>query len=223
MRYYLDTEFIECAKQRKVLGIKVGAPVPTIDLISIALVAEDGRELYLLNADCELQYAWDNEWVRKNVLHAIWNEYVTPGMKYMQFMDFSLETMRRIFKSKGLHKPALSYALLTFVHNEAYEGWVGSADSFFEAPFTDKHSFYGYYCDYDWVVFCQLFGRMIDLPKGFPMYCIDLKQELDRLGITSEQKQALCPDPVNEHNALADARWNKKLHGVLERGYATTE
>ena len=38
---------------------------------------------------------------------------------------------------------------------------------------------YGYYSDYDWVLFCSLFGKMIDLPKGFPMYCKDLKQLLD--------------------------------------------
>jgi len=211
MKYYIDTEFIECAKQRKVLGLKAGKPVPTIDLISIALVAEDGRELYLLNADCELEYAWADEWVRKNVLHAIWNQYVTPAMKYAQFMEFSLKTMRAIFKSKGLSKPALSWSLLTFVHASAYEGWVGSADSFFEAPFTDKHRFYGYYSDYDWVVFCQLFGRMINLPKGFPMFCLDLKQEMDRLGASDTIK----PSNSNEHDALADAKFNRNLHQAL--------
>jgi len=200
MNYYLDTEFIECEKQRKVLGVKIGAAVPTIDLISLAVVAEDGRELYLLNADCELQYAWDNEWVRDNVLRAIWNEHTSPAMKYSQFGEFSLRRMKSIFSQSGKTKLALAGAILKFVQ---------------ESP-PEKHSFCGYYCDYDWVVFCQLFGRMIDLPHGFPMYCIDLKQELDRLGITSEQKQLLCPDPVNEHNALADARWNKQLHQALK-------
>jgi len=45
---------------------------------------------------------------------------------------------------------------------------------------TTNVEFYGYYSDYDHVVFCWLFGKMIDLPKGFPMYTIDLKQEFDR-------------------------------------------
>ena len=40
-------------------------------------------------------------------------------------------------------------------------------------------SFYAYYADYDWVVFCWVFGKMIDLPEGFPMYCRDLKQMID--------------------------------------------
>ena len=40
---------------------------------------------------------------------------------------------------------------------------------------------YGYYSAYDHVVFSWLFGKMIDLPEGFPMYTIDLKQTLDEL------------------------------------------
>lgn len=215
MKFYLDTEFIECAKQRKLLGFKVGAPVPTIDLISIGMVAEDGRELYLLNADCELQYAWDNEWVRDNVLYRIWQEFAPAYMRGTSVNHFSLKSISAIFKEKGHSKGWLKWAILTFVHAEAYEGWVGTMDSFFEAPFTDEHSFYGYFSDYDWVVFCQLFGRMIDLPHGFPMYCLDLKQEMKRL----EAPDTIKPNNGNEHNALADARWNKLLHARLLAQY----
>lgn len=79
---------------------------------------------------------------------------------------------------------------------------------------TDNPIFWAYYADYDWVVFCQLFGRMIDLPKGFPMYCNDLKQEMVRLGIDKapiENEQ--------EHNALADAKWAKDVHKWIEDNY----
>lgn len=72
--------------------------------------------------------------------------------------------------------------------------------------------FYGYYADYDWVVLCQLFGRMVDLPESFPMFCMDLKQMMVERGLDNEWKQKHCPDPQNEHHALADARWNKSLH-----------
>jgi hypothetical protein len=69
-------------------------------------------------------------------------------------------------------------------------------------------SFWGYFADYDWVVLCQLFGRMIDLPDGFPMYCNDLKQLMSTLGIRKDQ----LPEQAKtaEHNALSDARWNKE-------------
>jgi hypothetical protein len=33
----------------------------------------------------------------------------------------------------------------------------------------ENPEFWAYYADYDWVVLCRLFGRMIDLPDGWPM------------------------------------------------------
>jgi hypothetical protein len=248
MKFFLDTEFIEGAKQRRFLGFNVGAPVPTIDLISIGLVAEDGREFYALNAECELGYAWANEWVRQNVLLPIWHKNVSTALKYSQFMPFSLSTMKHIFKEKGRTKQQLTSELYEFVFplqwladelnkvltmpgcdvsgglvrgpgvGEYYDR--GEAITWLKGLSAEiTPEFWAYYADYDWVVFCQLFGRMLDLPKGFPMFCHDLKQELSRLGITSEQKQALCPDPEGEHDALVDARWDKQLHGAM-RVYA---
>lgn len=52
MRYWYDCEFIEDSH--------------TIDLISIGIVAEDGRELYLESADFDRGKA--NQWVREHVL-----------------------------------------------------------------------------------------------------------------------------------------------------------
>ena len=36
--------------------------------------------------------------------------------------------------------------------------------------------------DYEWVLLCQLFGLMISLPQGWPMFCMDLKQLAVSLG-----------------------------------------
>jgi hypothetical protein len=69
--------------------------------------------------------------------------------------------------------------------------------------------FWGYYSDYDWVVFCWIFGTMIELPNGYPMYCRDIKQLLEESG-----KDKIA-EPVGEHNALADAEWNLKLYKHL--------
>ena len=73
-----------------------------------------------------------------------------------------------------------------------------------------KPEFWGYYADYDWVVFAQIFGTMMDLPKGFPMYCRDLKQFCDELGNPKLPEQG-----KGEHNALADACWNIKSYQFL--------
>lgn len=37
-----------------------------------------------------------------------------------------------------------------------------------------KPEFWAYYADYDWVALCQLFGTMMQLPDGWPMYCRDV-------------------------------------------------
>jgi len=67
--------------------------------------------------------------------------------------------------------------------------------------------FWSYYADYDWVVLCQLFGRMIDLPNGWPMFCRDLKQ----LAGDKELPQQIS----TEHHALADAKWVSETFAAL--------
>lgn len=163
MKYFLDTEFIEDGK--------------TIDLISIGIVAEDGRELYLQNAQCNFDKA--NEWVKENVI---------PKLDALLWRH----ELHRPWKIPGF----MRLEILEFCDPEKY----------------GKPEFWGYYADYDWVVLCQLFGRMIDLPKGWPMYCRDIKQFCDELG-----NPKLPEEGKNEHHALADARWNKAAYEFLQR------
>jgi len=79
----------------------------------------------------------------------------------------------------------------------------------------DKPEFWAYYADYDWVVLCQIFGTMMDLPIGWPMYCRDVKQLCDGLG-----NPKLPPNRGTEHNALADAKWAQEAWIFLQ-GLAT--
>jgi len=60
------------------------------------------------------------------------------------------------------------------------------------------------YGAYDHVVFCQLFGTMMDLPEGFPMYTNDLQQSIEEQYVIPSD---LPDQPANQHNALADALW----------------
>ncbi len=146
MRYFYDCEFIED-------GV-------TIDLISIGIVCEDGRELYLQSSEFNRDNA--SQWVRENVFPHLWNAY------------HSRESIRQ--------------NILWFMNPEQY----------------GKPELWGYYADYDHVALCQLFGTMMDLPKGFPMYTRDIKQWCDCLGNPQLPEQG-----KGEHHALADARWNK--------------
>lgn len=168
MKYFLDTEFIEDGK--------------TIDLISIGIVAEDGREYYALNGDCDHTKA--STWVSENVLIHL------PSRNHQHWQSSEYQTGKGYYVSKKI----ISTQILEFCNPEKY----------------GEPEFWAYYADYDWVVFAQLFGTMMDLPKGFPMYCRDLKQWCDMLGNPELPKQE-----SGEHNALEDARWNKKAWEFL--------
>jgi len=80
----------------------------------------------------------------------------------------------------------------------------------FVAAGEGEPEFWAYYADYDWVAVCQLFGTMLDLPDGWPMFCMDIKQEAHCLGAP-----ALPEQTSTEHHALADALWNAEAYAFI--------
>lgn len=80
-------------------------------------------------------------------------------------------------------------------------------------PPEEQPVVWGYFADYDWVLFAQLFGRMIDLPKGYPMFCHDLKQWADQLGVP---RKDYPKQTGTQHHAAADAAWNRELFFFLQ-------
>lgn len=76
----------------------------------------------------------------------------------------------------------------------------------------DAPEFWADYASYDWVVLCQLFGTMMQLPKGWPMFCRDVQQLIDQRGA----KPLMPPNP-DAHNALADAKECKAKYDWLTR------
>jgi len=163
VRVYYDTEFLEDGR--------------TIDLISIGMVAEDGRELYLVNSEAPWRRIRKHDWLMANVVphlpkpHGDWRNQA-PKSWLVDFWNPAVKPKARI-----------ADAVRQFL-----------ADT----PAVELWADYG---AYDHVVLAQLFGRMIDLPDGVPMWTNDLRQEVARLG-----NPPLPDQPVGEHNALADAR-----------------
>lgn len=77
---------------------------------------------------------------------------------------------------------------------------------------TEQPEFWGYYSSYDWVLFCQIFGTMLKLPKRWPKRCNDLAQLASSLGVS---KSTFPSKPKLQHNAMHDALWNMELHKLL--------
>ena len=234
MNYYIDTEFLEGPQKEKFpISLLRKETKPTIDLISIGIVSEDGREYYAISKDFNLKEAWNRwqpdrdcsefekeYWIRENVLKPIWleltskehewnHEVLLENLKgdFSDIKSMTYKDLKSLIGKYGKTNKEIAEEIKIFTtqySNKADEIW-------------DKPKFYAYYADYDWVVFCQLFGKMIDLPNGFPMYCNDLKQEIDNVPDQPIRNHVSYPKQQNEHNALEDARWNKKLHEFLNK------
>ncbi len=154
MKYFYDSEFYEDGER--------------IHLISIGIVAEDGRELYLENADFDPGIVPEGHFLVENVFPWLYDSDV--------YLVSKAEIARLV--------------------------------QLFILEVEGPHELWAYYADYDHVVLAQLFGTMMDMPKGFPWFTLDLKQELHTFNIT-------LPLPGQDgvqHHALADARWNHKVY-----------
>ncbi|MGL4617722.1 MAG: 3'-5' exoribonuclease domain-containing protein [Xenococcaceae cyanobacterium] len=182
MKYFLDCEFIEDGK--------------TIDLISIGIVCEDGREYYAINNDCKFHLA--NDWVWENVLKPIG---ISPIFKNGRGREpstsqINVETQKD-FRNKQQIKEQLGY--------------------FFNLDRRQNIEIWGEWCSYDWVAFCQIFGTMQDLPEGFPMRCRDIIQYAeDYLNILVEELPTSLETEGN-HNALLGAKTVKQRYEYIEK------
>lgn len=80
---------------------------------------------------------------------------------------------------------------------------------------TTTPEFWAWFASYDWVVLCQLFGRMVDLPLSWPQRVNDVAQVAHMVGANKLPQQTTV-----EHHALADARHCRALHLWLEQMYS---
>jgi hypothetical protein len=71
--------------------------------------------------------------------------------------------------------------------------------------------FVGWYCTYDWYLVCKLFGGMMNIPGGWPHTPLCLRQA----ALLKDTVPRFAKNEVDEHNALADAKWTKGIYEAL--------
>ncbi|MEH0586220.1 3'-5' exoribonuclease [Streptomyces sp. B21-106] len=168
MRIFYDTEFLEDGRH--------------IDLISIGIVAEDGREYYAVNRDMPVRKIRKHKWLMENVVpslpkgHGDRRNHVPRSWLF----DYADPVVKR--------RARIADDVMDFIRASG-----------------DDVQLWADYGAYDHVALCQLWGRMIDLPEGVPMFTNDIQQERARLGLNWDE---LPQQESGEHNALADARHN---------------
>ncbi|MGL4305338.1 MAG: polyadenylate-specific 3'-exoribonuclease AS [Mycobacteriaceae bacterium] len=139
MRYFYDCEFIEDGR--------------TIDLISIAVVAEDGREFYAVSTEFDPDRA--GKWVRANVLPKL-----PPPSS-------------RLWRSRAQIRQDL-FNFLTETSTSATQSIV--------AGFPVDIELWAWVSAYDHVVLCQLWGPMTSLPRALPRFTHELRQHWEAAG-----------------------------------------
>lgn len=167
--YAYDLEFLEDGR--------------TIELISIGIVSESGREYYAVNADMPVKRIRKNQWLMDNVVPSLpkpagdWNNHMPKRWLF----DYHNPAVKR--------RDRIATEVRDFLLAEG------------------KPVLWANWGDYDHVALCQLWGRMIDKPEGIPMFTHDIQQELERAPkgfVPPAQEQGV-------HNALEDARHDWRI------------
>jgi hypothetical protein len=160
----------------------------TIELISIGMVCDDGREYYAVNRDMPVRRIRKHKWLMENVVphlpKAHGDRRLTMPKRWL--FDYASPLMKR--------RARIAAEVAAFIQ---------------ATPDVELWANYG---AYDHVGLAQLWGPMIALPAGVPMFTNDIQQEARRLGISEDEF------PIQSgglHNALADARHNQTVRRWL--------
>lgn len=165
----------------------------TIELISLAAVREDGKEFYEVNSEMPYRRIKKNHWLMSNVMPSVMKHLQDRHNNYAKRNNCSFNIPAYFLRRNyGMRKSEIAAKFLKFC--------------------GENPEFYAYFAAYDWVLLCQLYGTMIDLPKSWPMYCRDLKQIADEKVFDSSNWN----QDKSNHDALQDSLWNKALFDVLK-------
>lgn len=162
----------------------------TVMPISVGLVDETGRELYMVNAEANLHVFAMNTptgvFLRNHVLP-------TLPVKAGKVDPYVWDTDHPHYEAHVFSRAAMRAQILTYMRarNGVVELWAN-------------------YGVYDMLCLNQLWGAMRDKDPILPWYCNDLQQMLRSFLVNP----ASLPqqDPETEHNALGDARHLRDCH-----------
>jgi hypothetical protein len=193
MKIWYDTEFLEDGR--------------TILPISIGMVREDGETLYAVNdqllrppvglsvpPDYPYARVAKHEWLMANVVPHL-PLYAHEGARKRHGPVGSTIGGEGFFHLDPEHSAVLPLRLIRAqVRQFVLE--------------VQEPELWSWFASYDHLVLCQLFGKMIDLPEGFPMHTNDVMT----LATLAGGRQASEPTQKDHvHDALADAWHHKAL------------
>jgi hypothetical protein len=202
--YCYDLEFLENGR--------------TIELVSIGIVCEDGREYYAVNSEMPVAGISVHDWLCRNVV---------PNLPLTNREDVIAQIEDADRRGEKFYITIPKARSLGFEINTRHSAVkprfviANEVRDFLLVPNkngdrTVTPVLWAYCSAYDHVGLCQLFGPMAALPAGMPHYTNDMAsyrrwlQSLSGTGIEIPEQES------GHHNALADARYNMEVLNVLE-------
>lgn len=180
-----DTEFLENGS--------------TIDLISIGIVCDNDAEYYAVNADMDVERIKQHRWLMQNV----WPQLPLRGYKTTLASLGGGELGQKISSPGGLDMTSAVVKPKWVIANEVREFLTDCI------KFGDCPALWADYGAYDHVVLAQLYGSMVNLPEGIPMFTHELQQLREQIPAQRWE----CPKQLaGQHNALEDARHNMVVY-----------
>ncbi|TMR91271.1 3'-5' exoribonuclease [Nonomuraea basaltis] len=160
-----------------------------IELISIGLVSDDGPEYYAVASDAPWDEIAHHRWLCDNVVPYLPLAGEVRKLPFGSGSTFTIDLGHAAVKPRWVIANEVRQFILDIPHPELC----------------------AWYAAYDHVALAQLWGPMIKLPKGIPMFTCDLKQDHVRLGEPQLPRQT-----TTSHHALADAQWNRQVGRYLQ-------
>ena len=196
MRVYYDCEFLDDGS--------------SISLISIGMVAEDGREYYAVNSDAPWDRIKQHDWLVRNVLPPLpvinrngLDAYVRASPNVHPRPTRMRPTLGSQTPSPNVHpRPTLVLVDVDTTHTQVRPHWVIANEVRDFLAATPDVELWAWYGAYDFVALAQLWGPLVGAPGSMPKWTNDLRQEYTRLG----EPAGLPEQESGVHNALADAR-----------------
>jgi hypothetical protein len=184
MKYFYDCKFVEVGR--------------TVDLISIGIVAADGREYYAVALEAPWELVLRHPWLMRNVVQHL------PGSGVATPIGYSETATDIPAGEKWFWQPDVTSVLV-----KPRQSIANEAREFFGFDPPEDVELWSWHGAYEHGALSKLWVPG-NRPEGLPDWTNNLKQEHVRQG-----SPELPTREPGEHNALADARYNMAIAKAL--------
>lgn len=220
MNYFIDCEFLLRTRDVTFLGIKLFRRKNVVQVMSVGIVCDDGREYHAVCSDFNLREAWGRPRERLNVLRPLWRDL--PNQE-----KFSYTGIKRIISKYGKSMKQINEEVKEFIN---FNG-DGVVNLFYTSkemmrervPLSYVFESIIYDRIFD-VVYTEIY-HLLEL-KAYGMNGVHMTRLMGRtfldLDYDLEYKLRLIksltsfPKYIASITAIERARWSKRLYDFIE-------